>query len=135
MADTATAVEWVEGSSAVCMARITDRPTSPTAEGTALLPTNVSSVVQRVWDVSDVTSPLIVGSTGTTLTTTDVIKTTLEGWHLDTTGHNFRTTVSSTFFAVGNRPYRVTFKVTHTDARIGEVIFEGVTYPVGTSSS
>ena len=120
------AVRWLEDSTAIIMARIEDRPTAPNSRGTALLRANLSAITYWVYDVTTEGSEAVVsGHNGVSLTISDVIFDTLQGWHVDGVGHNFRKTLAATAFPTGGNKYRVEVKWTHTDGRIGFTRWEG----------
>lgn len=137
MTPTVHAIELYEDGAVTLMARLTFRSTGPGLDGTVLSSSDVSSIVEYVYDYSDPTTPVSVGSTnGTTLTTSTVFfGATLQGWHVDSKGHNFRSVVASTSFATGNTPYRIAHKVTMADSSVYQMVWQGVTEPIATSSS
>lgn len=126
---------FVEDATATLMARILLRSTAPTTEGAVAATSDITSLKVRVHDISDVTSPsTTLGQT--TLATSDVFfGTTLQGWHVDSVGHNFRYVVAATGFPNGNTPYRAEVLVTLADGAVGALLWEGVAQAVSTSSS
>lgn len=108
------------------MARVTDRPTAPGQEGTPFIAANFSAITYSVYDITEKGGEAVVsGHDAASLTPASVIYATLQGWHVDTKGHNFRTVIGPTAFPTGNARYRVAVKFTHTDGRVGKVLYEG----------
>ena len=116
------AATFVEDSSHVLRYRIADRSTVYNAEGTPLLQANLSAIAITVTDITTGTATLAT----TTLTVSSVIFDTLQGWEVDNVGYNFRYTVAASAFPTGGSTYAIDVKWTHTDARVGHTVWEGM---------
>ena len=126
MHSSAEDIQFVEDSSAVMMARVTKRPESPNSEGDPYIASEVTSVVYSVYDITDPASPTAVsGHTTQTLTKADVWFDTLQGWHVDTVGHNLRFTLVPAAFPTGGKVYAVQVKITFADNTVGHVTWQG----------
>jgi hypothetical protein len=129
------ATTFIEDCTATLMAHVRLRPTSPTTDGATAATSDISALKARVYDISDVTTPTSTFGQ-TTLTTSDVFfGTTLAGWDVDVTGHNFRYVVAATAFPTGNTNYRAEVEVTFVDGAVGKLLWEGMARSVTTSST
>lgn len=127
------AVRFLEDSSAEIMCRVTDRPTAPGAEGTPFVQSNFSAITYSVYDITDEGDEAVVsGHDAASLTISSVVFNSLQGWSVDTTGHNFRAVIGPTAFPTGNARYRIAVKFTHTDGRVGHGVWEGPCQPLST---
>ena len=109
------------------MARVTKRSEAPNTEGDAYITSEVSSLVDSVYDITDPTAPAAVAShTGQSLSpVSSYWYDTLEGWHVDTIGHNLRFTLVPAAFPTGGKVYAVQVKITFADGTIGHVTWQG----------
>lgn len=120
------AVRWLEDATAIVMARIEDRPLAPNTRGTPLVQADIASIVYSVYDITtDGAESVVAGHNAQSLSAASVIFDSLQGWHVDGVGHNFRTTIAATAFPTGGNKYRIEVKVTHVDGRVGHVRWEG----------
>lgn len=116
-------VQFFEDGSTLLMARVTERPLSPTGAGTPFVQANFIAITLTIYDLT--TGDVVTGFNGLALTIANVIFDALQGWDVDTTGHNFRVTIGPTGFSTGGHKYRAEVKLTHTDGRVGFALWEG----------
>lgn len=128
MSNLVSNVTFVEDSSCVLMARITDRTTIYGTNPTPLVQADFSSIILTVYDVT--LSAIATGFDGISLTISSVIYDSLQGWGRDNIGHNFRYTLAYNAFVVGSDNYSVEVKYTLTNGRIGHCIWRGPAIPL-----
>jgi hypothetical protein len=108
------------------MARITKRPEAQNTEGDAYVTSEVSSLQYSVYDITDPAAPAGVSShTGQSLSpVSSYWFDTLQGWHVDTIGHNLRFTLPPAAFPTGGKVYAVQVKITFSDSTVGHVTWQ-----------
>ena len=117
---------FVEDSPATLMAWVGSRPTTPNSRGTAYTQALFTSIVYSAFDESSATpTTAIAGHNAASLTVSAVIYDTLQGWDVDTTGHNFRTVIGATAFPVGGHQARIEIICTLTDGTVFPIVFQG----------
>jgi len=122
-----------EDKSVTLMARLTARPTIFGAEGTPLTQSLFSSMTYSSWDTSANPPAVVTSHDAVALTVSSVIFDTLQGWHVDNIGHNFRTTVAGTAFPIGGNVYQVEVLYTLTSGETGAVKWRATADPLYTS--
>lgn len=126
-------IEVNEDKSVTLMARLTQRPTAPDTPGTPLTQANFSSMTYTVTDRGASPPAAVSGHDDASLTVASVIFDTLQGWHVDTIGHNFRTTIAGTAFPTGGNKYQIEVEYTLTSGETGAAIWEATANPLYTS--
>jgi hypothetical protein len=86
-----------QGASATLPARLANPGTSPYAEGTPYLPSDVASITCTVYS----NGVIVEDWNGIEIDPADAIATTLTGWGLDDVGFNFAHTVGPEAFPAG----------------------------------